>query len=155
MIKPVLWFNVMEMCHKIKNLGYNLRVCLNLTKAYETSAPSSMMNKIFDRLIDLGVDQVTFRKLYTSSIQSPINNYILENGLSPTTFDGFTQFIQRYGTALEILPFGARKYSYRGISTVLDDDCMAYQPSQAIRYLILRENCKLYSRWDNKGSLIF
>ena len=25
----------------------------------------------------------------------------------------------------------------------------------AVKYLILRPNCKLYSKWDDKGSLIF
>ena len=26
---------------------------------------------------------------------------------------------------------------------------------QALKYLILRPNCKLYSKWDDKASLIF
>ena len=44
-----------------------------------------------------------------------------------------------------------------GISTVLDDDCMSKNNTNdgVIRYLILREDGKLYSQWDDKGSLIF
>ena len=63
--------------------------------------------------------------------------------------------VKDYGTPLELLPLGARKYSYMGISTVLDDDCMSKEENQVIRYLILRENCKLYTKWDDKASLLF
>ena len=46
-----------------------------------------------------------------------------------------------------------------GISTVVDDNCMddatKREESDSYKYLILRPNCKLYSHWDDKGSLIF
>lgn len=152
---PVLRYDFKTLCDTIKKMGFNLRICLNLTRAYQSSDMTKMIEMIFDKLADLNADQVTFRKLYTSSIPSPINDFIFENGLPQTHFDMIQHYIQNNAKPLEILPFGARKYSYRGISTVLDDDCMAYQANQAIRYLILRENCKLYSRWDDKGSLVF
>ena len=59
------------------------------------------------------------------------------------------------GNKLERLPFGAIRYSVDGISTIVDDDCMSKENEEAIKYLILRPNCKLYTRWDDKGSLLF
>ena len=41
------------------------------------------------------------------------------------------------------------------MSTVIDDDCMSQVPKDEYKYLILRPNCKLYSRWDDPASLIF
>jgi len=41
------------------------------------------------------------------------------------------------------------------MSTVVDDDCMSKETTKALKYVILRENGKLYSQWDDKGSLIF
>lgn len=52
---------------------------------------------------------------------------------------------------VEPLPFGDR-YSVHGISTVIDVDCMKKERPQPGRYLILRENCRLYTRWDDQGS---
>lgn len=65
-------------------------------------------------------------------------------------------FIKTYGTVLGKLPYGATKYSYNDMSIVLDDDCMGKRnDNDAYKYLILRPNCKLYSSWDDKASLIF
>ena len=57
------------------------------------------------------------------------------------------------------LPFGAEKYSINNITTVVDNNCMddareRVEPD-TYKYLILRPNCKLYSSWDDNGSLIF
>ena len=42
------------------------------------------------------------------------------------------------------------------MSTVVDEDCMAKsEEKKALKYLILRPNCKLYTQWDDKGSLLF
>ena len=47
-------------------------------------------------------------------------------------------------------------YSVMGMSTVVDEDCMAKnEEKQSWKYLILRPNCKLYTQWDDKGSLLF
>jgi hypothetical protein len=56
---------------------------------------------------------------------------------------------------LETLPFGASKYSRYGIGLVVDEDCMATEAKDVYKYLILREDGHLYSRWNDKGSLIF
>ena len=41
------------------------------------------------------------------------------------------------------------------MSTVIDDDCMSKDNNEALKYIVLRENGKLYCRWGDEGSLIF
>ena len=65
------------------------------------------------------------------------------------------------GKPLGRLPYGATKYSLMGLSVVIDDDCMAKKKDvtvdggDAVKYLILQPDCKLYSQWDDPASLIF
>lgn len=62
----------------------------------------------------------------------------------------------RHGRPLEPLPFGAMRYSVQGMSTVLDSDCMSEESeTSVIRYLVLREDCHLYTKWDDQGSFLF
>jgi hypothetical protein len=46
-------------------------------------------------------------------------------------------------------------YSIWGMSTVIDDNCMNKNELKKLKYVILRENGKLYCQWDDEGSLIF
>ena len=55
---------------------------------------------------------------------------------------------------LEDTSFGFPRYSVNGMSIVLDDDCMKTKDVN-LRYIVLRQNCKLYTRWDDKGSILF
>ena len=41
------------------------------------------------------------------------------------------------------------------MSVVIDNDCISKENNESLKYVILRENGKLYCRWDDKGSLIF
>ena len=63
--------------------------------------------------------------------------------------------INQKGTPLYRLPYGPMAYSYRGMSMVTDDDCMSKENNESLKYIILREDGKLYCRWDDPGSLIF
>ena len=103
----------------------------------------------------LGADQITFRVLYTSGLDTPQDKWIAENGASAEYVDKIRNYIKDNGTVLGQLDFGAIKYSVHNMSTVLDDDCMAQTAKEEYKYLILRPNCKLYSRWDDPASLIF
>ncbi len=81
---------------------------------------------------------------------------------------GALEDIQAYilsnGKVLDRLEFGALRYSVNGMSTVLDDNCMdknkeskvnqSEKMTEAIRYLILQPNCKLYTKWDDEASLL-
>jgi len=110
---------------------------------------------IFNRAKDLGADQITFRKLYCSLENSPQKEWVEKHAISEEKLGSIKYDITHYGKPLEVLPFGLVKYSLNEISTVIDDDCMSKSVSESIKYLLLRENCKLYTKWDDKGSLLF
>lgn len=136
---------------KLKNVwGFNVRLSINLTNLYDNFSVS----KIFNRLIELEVDQVTFRKLYKSGEDTKQDKWIDKNS-NDSTVDRIARYIKEHGHELERLPFGAMKYSLEGISTVMDDDCMAKEMKNVLKYMIIREDGKLYTKWDDKGSLIF
>lgn len=150
---PSLRFNLKELCIIIKNEGFNLRLSLNMTKYYDDATPQDLIN----RCKYLGADQVTFRKLYSSDDNSEQSQWVKENACVKI-LDEVREFIKGKngkGTLLYHLPFGASVYSINGMSTVIDDDCMSKENDAALKYVILRENGKLYARWDDEGSLIF
>jgi len=41
------------------------------------------------------------------------------------------------------------------MTVVVDNDCMNKDNIENLKYVILRENGKLYCQWDDEGSLIF
>ena len=145
-----------QLCGMIKMNHFNLRISMNMTDVYENHSPS----EIFFKLKQLGADQVTFRKLYTSdTVANKQNAWIEANGFDEKLFTEIQDGVVKEGTFLGILPFGAEKYSINKITTVIDNNCMD-KPHERIepdtyKYLILRPNCKLYSSWDDNGSLIF
>ena len=146
-----LKFDIPTVCKKIKNLNFNLRISLNMTSDYNNFKPE----EIFNACEELGADQITFRELYTADENSEQSQWVQKHKMDSDAFNMLREFIILHGKKLEILPFGAIKYSYKEMSTVIDSDCMAEDVKFALKYLILRENKKLYSRWDDKGSLIF
>lgn len=138
-------------CANIKELGFNLRLSLNMTDAYNECTQEDL----FARLKTLDVDQVTFRVLYTSGKNTPEDVWIKEHKTKCTVIESLRKYIISTGRALEQLPFGALRYSVGGISTVVDSDCMSQKVTETIRYIILRPDCRLYTKWDDKGSLLF
>jgi molybdenum cofactor biosynthesis enzyme MoaA len=145
------YLHVNDMIEYLKDNNFTVRISLNMTKILHETTPEYIMK----RLKNLNVDQITFRVLYKSPYPSKENDWIDVNTISKEFIEKLNDFIKTNGRRLERLPFGAVKYSIDGISTVLDDDCMATEDKEAIRYLILRTDAKLYSKWDDKGSLIF
>jgi hypothetical protein len=126
-----------------------------MTSVYDKCSPEN----ILERASKLGADQITFRKLYSNSNESEkggeINKWIKNNKMEANAFGRLRDFVRYEGEPLEVLPFGAKKYSHSGIGMVMDEDCMSKEFKDTYKYLILREDCRLYSRWDDKGSLIF
>jgi len=106
----------------------------------------------------LGADQITFRALWAPDSESDQGKWIKENVTEKTT-DFITSLkndIKKNGKYLDTLEYGADRYDYKGFSTVIDDDSMAQAENKtAIKYLILRPDGHLYSKWDSKASLIF
>lgn len=151
--------NLKWLCSKIKEYGMNLRLSLNVTKwLYLYEEPNGEYESIFEYCSKvLGADQITFRKMYTDGSDTPQTTWIKENNVKTTSyFGGLNDYILKNGRYLDTLEYGSRRYSVMGISTVIDEDCMAKsEEKQALKYLILRPNCKLYTQWDDKGSLLF
>ena len=134
--------DISRLCKNIKRYGFNLRLSLNITCSFDRWVPSN----VFREAANLGADQITIRKLYGNCGGYKAN---------PELVGKYAEYVLENGKPLELLPFGHQKYSVYGMGTVVDTDCMATEPSRDIKYLILRPDCKLYSRWDDKGSLIF
>ena len=112
-------------------------------------------DNILARLKKLGPNQVTFRKLYYSNEITPQNLWVKNNACKRSTIENINSLITKKGVQLYKLPFGSTVYSLEGMSIVLDNDCMNKQNVDSLKYIILRENGKLYCRWDDPGSLIF
>lgn len=149
MKKPV---DIYELCSLIKEYDFNLRLSLNISGVTPRS-----LDTIFDKCIEVGADQVTFRKLYTSGEDTPQDKWIANNLFVGYDgwFDDINSYIAATGKLLNILEYGQKQYSVCGMSVVVDDDCMSQQAKESMKYLILRPDCKLYSKWDDKSSLIF
>lgn len=144
--------NIPSVCYEIKRYDFNLRLSLNMTDVYDEVTISD----IFSKAKELGADQITFRKLYTSGTDTPQDKWIAEHAVRESFWGELNAYVKKEGRKLERLPFGAVRYSVNEISVVVDDDCMSTATDKEdIKYLILRENCKLYTKWDDKGSLLF
>lgn len=143
--------NLLELCMRIKSHNLNLRICVNLWDNFHL--PDAKI--LFERLYCLQADMVTFRVL--TNPKGSINNWVINN---TQTADYQFQYYKKYvidnGTLLEKIGYGFNRYSIHGISTVFDDDCLVHHNKyKKIRHLILRPDCRLYTRWDDKGSLLF
>jgi hypothetical protein len=148
--------NIENLCRDIKELDFNLRLSLNLTDTYNKRSPE----EIFNRASALNADQLTFRILYKdkspeTDLARKINQWIENHGCGIKSIDAIKEYIISHGRKLEQLPFGAIRYSLQNISTVVDEDCMSTKARDVLKYLILRPDCKLYTKWDDPGSLLF
>lgn len=145
-----LKFNVFDTIELVKKYDFNLRLSLNLVNDYDKYSVEDVIKKCKE----LGADQVTFRKLYKSNLNGEIDQWIEDNA-SSLFYDKLVEYVKNNGRFLGVLPFGPSIYDIQEMSVVIDGDCMAEESKNTYKYLILRENCKLYFRWDLKSSLIF
>ena len=149
-----LQVNIAALCAEIKRYDFNLRLCLNLTDVYD----GRTAEEIFARCRELQADQVTARVLYDveSAFSPEIHEWIVAHRAGGKAVADIQEHIRGTGRKLEKLPFGTVRYAVGDLSCVLDADCMSTsEDAAAIRYLILRPNCKLYTKWDERGSLLF
>lgn len=150
--------NLPELCSEIKRYDFTLRLSLNLSSAFNIYSPK----RLFEKCKELGADQVTLRVLYADSNETEQGKWVKEHAMSPQRVQQIAEYVMENGKPLGRLPYGALKMSLHGLSVVLDDDCMgkrdctkAEDIEENYKYLILRPDCKLYSAWDDKASLIF
>lgn len=152
-----LKIDIYNLCKEIKRYDFNLRVSLNLTNYFNNYDPE----EIVLACKRLGANQITFRVLYQSypknisDEQKEINKWIHTHCSKSELNNDIRKYIKKAGNPLEILPFGATRYSIYGMSVVIDNDCMSEDVKHDIKYLILRPNCKLYTKWDDEGSILF
>lgn len=154
-VRKDLRFDMVELVKKIKSYGFNIRLSLNVLD----NILKYSIRKLFDKIFEFGFDQATFRKLWTSGQNSNIDKWIDKHNVDDSYFKLINIYIKNNGRLLGRLTFGALQYEIggeNGISVVLDTDCMNDQEiKDEIKYLILRENAKLYTKWNSKASLIF
>lgn len=158
-IPKMLRFDIHELCKHIKEQRFNLRLSLNMNKQgfpdSDCFGSIPIIRKMFVEIEDTGADQVTFRKLYSDNSVTPQAEWIRRNGITKNDWGALKDYVRMNGRQLQKLTFGAWKYSICGLSTVVDDDCMATATQDVLKYAILRRNCKLYSDWADPASLIF
>lgn len=143
------------LCSEIKRYDFALRLSLNLTKGFSIYRLDPW--HLFQNCKALGADQVTLRVLYSSGNDTPQDRWIDCNAIDTEALQTINSYITSQGRLLGILPHGAAKYSVDGLCVVIDNDCMdkAEKTGEDYKYLILQPDCKLYSQWDDKSSLIF
>lgn len=142
------------LCSDIKEYDFNLRLSINLNKL-NFSTNGITADYYFRMAESLKADQITFRVLYTSGNNTTQDKWIAKHQIDESLKDAIDSYIKDNGRLLEILPFGQKRYSVNGMSVVLDDDCMSTHAKEDLKYLILQPDCKLYSKWDDKASLVF
>lgn len=143
------------LCSEIKRYDFSLRFSLNLTDEFEKFKYDP--KRLFRTCKDLGADQITLRLLYSSNLGTTQDKWIEQHSMSKEGIDSIHKYIQENGKTLGTLPHGAVKYSIDGLCVVVDEDCMdkKEKAGEDYKYLVLQPNCKLYSQWDDKSSLIF
>jgi hypothetical protein len=166
-----LQFKLKELIFFLKINGFNVRLSLNMTSVYNLEHSGDVSENILNKCKDLGADQITFRKLYAGNDDSEQTKWVKEHSADERILKAINDYIVGYkkfngfgdiiddsegkGTPLYDLPFGATVYSIKGMSVVIDTNCMNKESMKSLKYVILRENGKLYSQWDDEGSLIF
>lgn len=159
--------SLIEICQFIRVKGFNLRLSLNMTDVYNKKSPK----EILQGCTFLQANQVTFRKLYHDDDTSEETKWVKGNACKDSKLKEITNYItgevwhntatgiewrqDAHGKPLYRLPFGPMAYSIMGMSVVIDDNCMSRDDTDKLKYVILRENGKLYCQWDDEGSLIF
>jgi molybdenum cofactor biosynthesis enzyme MoaA len=143
--------DISNVCSEIKRYDFILRLSMNMTYAFDGLTPE----EIIAEAMSLNANQITFRVLYHDNNDSEESKWVREKACKSECIERIKKFIKENGRPLNRLPHGAVKYSVHGICCVLDEDCMGTEVTEDLKYLILRPNCKLYSHWDDVGSIVF
>ena len=143
-----------SLCRNIKEHEFNLRLSVNLTDYFDKydKTPETFFA---DAQELFNPDQITMRVLYKNDDENEQARWVQEHACQDSTVKNLINQVRENALPLERLPYGRIKYSYLGMSVVIDDDCMSKTAQEDYKYLILQPNCRLYSRWDDPASLIF
>ena len=156
-----LYYKIEDVCTRIREFGFNLRLCFNLNKEGFGDGHGnlpfslSLITEMLTFAKNMSADQVTFRKLYHNGDDAFDETvWVKANQLSEVFYSDLSGYIKNIGHYKRTLSFGADLYTIDGMSTVIDSDCMAKENHNSLKYMILRRNIKVYSDWDDEGSLI-
>ena len=149
------------LCKNIKKRNINLRICLNMNDNMLSTyslKDHNALQVVLAKCKEYGADQLTCRALWTSEDGTSQAAWIKDN-VTEITYNFIKHFkeeVKVKGKYLDTLEYGADRYDFEGFSTVIDEDSMAQEAyKKAVKYLILRPDGHLYSKWDTKSSLIF
>lgn len=153
-INSKTWTDIIleDLCDMIVKLNLNLRLSVNLTDEFS----SRSLTEICNQASRLGANQVTLRKMYSNNTDTPQAKWIAEHTDLELNRRIHEEIIKY--PILRTLEYGCAVRDINGLSVVYDQDCMAKNRdshTDELKYLILRPDCKLYSSWDSKASLIF
>lgn len=138
-VKEKLRFNVKEICKKIKERGFILRLSINLVKTYDNHT----MKELFNKIEELNPDQVTVKNLWHTDEDNAINKWIKTNKASSNTINRIINYIEENGGH----KISNYKYELNNRSIWLVDNCMMGN------YLILRPDAELYRTWNDISPL--
>ena len=149
------YVDVKELCRMLKDYGFNVRICCNLTKCFDNdeSDPQFLLGFLKK---DFYADQVTFRKMYVDSYYTEQGKWLERNKIDERYVKRLAKYLMQFPVACQTV-YGTDIRYIGGMSVIFDDDCMGKSPKKdnTVKYLILRPNCKLYSSWDDPASLVF
>ena len=147
--------DVKELCRMLKDYGFNIRICCNLTKCFDNdeSDPQFLLGFLKK---DFYADQVTFRKMYVDSYYTEQGKWLERNKIDERYVKRLAKYLMQFPAACQTV-YGADIRYIGRMSVIFDDDCMGKKPKKdnTVKYLILRPNCKLYHSWDDPASLVF
>lgn len=138
-IKEKLKFDLKKLCHSIKNNNLILRLSINLIKSYDNHS----MNELFQKIEELSPNQVTFKNLWYTEKENPINKWIKTNKASSNILQRISEYIRNHGGS-KMTEF---KYDFNGRSIWMVDNCMLGN------YLILRPDTRLYRSWESSNPI--
>ena len=158
--KPI---DIKNLCKKIKEYGFNLRLSLNLntegfkiipSKHYPDIKEGTPYNweasvaSLLSEVQDLGADQLTLRKLWEDGSDSDPAKWVRKFGVSGASISEIQEVIKEKSVRVGELPFGADLYSYNGLSVVVDSNSQGLDAGKDLKYLVLGPDCKLYRDWE-------
>ena len=149
--------NLARFCAEVKKRNINLRLCLNMNDGILVRHDYTPRS-VTELCGELGADQITFRALWSPDSDTEQGEWIARHVSAKTLdfIDALKADVKANGKYLDTLEYGADRYDYHGFSVVIDEDSMSQEENKsAVKYLILRPNGHLYSKWDSQASLIF
>lgn len=146
--------NLESLCNLLKEYDFNIRICCNLTRFFDMD--KNPIANIFGFIrTKLHADQVTLREMYSSDEETEQGKWLKENQYPEDSRNSLVEFLDGFPMVRKT-EYGTNIRDIYGMSVVYDGDCMGKNPPEdALKFLILRPNCKLYCSWDNESSLVF